>query len=237
MEAMLEVVALHPADAEAAQAGGADRIYFAAGLPGGGTSPAPSDVRELVRSCDLPVRVLLRLNDGDSTTGGELSRLVGLGSDFLAAGAEGVAFGFLDADLDIDVQVCTALADALAGVPWTFHRTVDRVLDVDGAWRTLLQLPGLDTVLTAGSSLDVAHGQDELCRRAAADPRVSALVMAGGGLLAEQVPWLLRAGIHKFHLGSAVRPGGSWERAYADADYVRSWRTLLDDHLARITSA
>jgi len=39
----------------------------------------------------------------------------------------------------------------------------------------------------------------------------------------------LRAGVRAFHLGSGARPGGSWDRAYVDPSYVRSWRLLLDD--------
>jgi copper homeostasis protein len=53
-------------------------------------------------------------------------------------------------------------------------------------------------------------------------------VMAGGGLTAEQVPWLLQAGVRQVHLGNQVRPGGS-AKAYVDAGYVRSWRSLVDD--------
>ena len=55
--------------------------------------------------------------------------------------------------------------------------------------------------------------------------------MAGGGLAADHVPWLARAGVSKFHVGSKVRPGGSW-KAYVDAALVRSWRTLVDDAVA-----
>jgi copper homeostasis protein len=37
--------------------------------------------------------------------------------------------------------------------------------------------------------------------------------------------------VRKFHVGSRVRPGGSW-KAYVDASMVRSWRTLVDDAVA-----
>ena len=53
-------------------------------------------------------------------------------------------------------------------------------------------------------------------------------MMPGGGLAPEHVPWLLRAGVRQLHLGTQVRPGGSG-KAYVDASYVRSWRTLVDD--------
>jgi copper homeostasis protein len=50
------------------------------------------------------------------------------------------------------------------------------------------------------------------------------------------VPWLARAGIRAFHIGSAARPLGSW-KAYLDPDLVRSWRRLIDDAASRSDSA
>lgn len=239
--ALLEVVVLHPQDVPGADEGGADRLFLVAdparddataGEPAG-RSPEPAVVSAVCRETEVPVRVMLRLNDGLSTTGGELARLVGLAEDYVAVGAEGVSFGFLDADLEIDVEVCAYLADKLPGVPWTFHRAVDSALSTDRAWRQVRHLPGLDAVLTAGSVRGLDVGVDELVDRAASDAGIAALVMAGGGLRAEHVPWLVRAGVRQFHVGSTVRPGGSWGKAYVDPGHVRSWRMLVDDAVDR----
>lgn len=232
---LLEVTALHPADAEAAEAGGADRVELVGTMEHGGLSCETATVSAVTRATSLPVRVMLRLSEGFSTTGGELARLTGLAGDYLSAGAEGVVLGFLNGDLDIDVPVCESVVDALDGAPWTFHRAVDHSLDHDRAWRHLRELEGLDAVLSAGSSLGVAHGLDELTARAA-DPAVAGLLMVGGGLEPEHVPWLVRAGVRAFHVGSSVRPDRSWDKAYVDPAFVRSWRLLIDDHTARMSS-
>jgi copper homeostasis protein len=224
---LLEVVVLHPRDVAGAHDGGADRIFVVDDLPSGGLSAEPSVVSAVCKETDLPVRAMLRLNDTFTTTGGELARLVGLGEDYLAVGAEGVSFGFLTPDLTVDVEVCTHLAEALGG-PWTFHRAIDASLETSLAWRQVRGLPGLDAVLSAGSSRGMAAGHDELTDRAVGDPAVADLLMAGGGLRGEHVPWLVRAGVHQFHVASTARPGGSW-KAHVDAAHVRSWRMLLDD--------
>ncbi|HET7690895.1 MAG TPA: copper homeostasis protein CutC [Nocardioidaceae bacterium] len=229
---LLEVVALHPSDAGTAQEGGADRLYVTDAIEAGGLSPEVGVVSTICRETDVAVRVMVRLTESWSTTGGELTRLIGLAEDYLAVGAEGVIFGFLDADLLVDVEVCTALTDALPGVPWTFHRAIDATLETDKAWRQLADLPGLDAVLSAGSTRGMAVGHEELTERAVASPRVSRLLMAGGGLAGEHVPWLVQAGVRQFHVGRSVRPGGSW-KAYVDARHVRSWRLLLDDAVSR----
>jgi copper homeostasis protein len=221
------VVVLHPRDVAGAHDGGADRIFVVDDLASGGLSAEPSLVSAVCKETDLPVRAMLRLNDTYTTTGGELTRLVGLGEDYLAVGAEGVSFAFLTPDLTVDVEVCRHLAEAL-GVPWTFHRAIDASLETSLAWRQLRGLPGLDAVLSAGSTRGMAAGHEELTDRAVADAVVADLLMAGGGLRGEHVPWLVRAGVHQFHVASSVRPGGSW-KAHVDAAHVRSWRMLLDD--------
>lgn len=228
MAALLEVIALGPADAARAQDGGADRLELETAADAGGLTPDVQTLRDIKRECDLPVRVMLRANDGFATTGSELARLQGAAHQLAAAGADGFVLGFLGPSSEIDIDVTLALADELGDLPWTYHRAIDHALDHDHAWDAVRQLPGLDTVLTAGSARGVSSGLDELCRRAADDPEVADLVMAGGELAPDHVPWLGRAGVRKFHVGSRVRPSGSW-KAYADASLVRSWRTLVDD--------
>jgi len=235
--ATLEVAVLHAADAEAADAGGADRVELVARPEEGGFSPEPATVLAVARATELPVRVRLRLSDGYGTTGGELSRLIGLAEHYRSNGAEGVVFGFLTRDLEVDAEVAATLADALDGLPWTFSPAIDATLDLRLSWRRLLGLPGLDAVHTAGSSLGVPHGRDELITLALGDDRVARLILAGGGLDTESVPWLVRAGIRQFHVAEQVRPGGSWSRTHVDASHVRSWRLLLDAAVERAVLA
>jgi copper homeostasis protein len=230
---LLEVVVVQPRDVAGAAEGGADRLHVLAPGDPVALSPEPGTVSAIGRESELPMYVLLRLNDSWTTTGGELERLVGLAEDYLACGATGVAFGFLDSDLEIDVATCTALADRLPEVPWTFTHAVDHTLDPRRSWRRLLPLPRLQHVLSAGSPRGMEVGYDDLLATAESDPLVAARLMAGGGLTAEHVPWLVRQGVRAFHVGPQVRPGGS-AKAYVDGGYVRSWRTLLDDAMARI---
>ena len=219
----------HERDVAGAAEGGADRLHLVAE---GGLSPEPAVVSAVCRESDLPVFVVLRLNDSWTTTGGELTRLIGLGEDYLGIGASGLSFGFLDADLEIDTDVCNLLATSLPRVPWTFHHAFDDALDPRRAWRRVRGLPGLVNVLSAGSPRGLAEGYEELLATAEEDTAVATLLMPGDGLLAEHVPWFVRAGVRAFHLGPQVRPGGS-DKAYVDAELVRSWRLLLEDAVSR----
>jgi copper homeostasis protein len=233
MGSLLEVIALHPADAEAAQEGGADRLELCASMEADGLSPSVSTVSAIRRVTDLPLRVMLRLSDSFAINGAELNRLTAMAQSYLSVGAEGFVLGFLTPDNEVDVESVSALVSTFAGTPWTFHRAIDAVLEQQPAWRALKTLSGLDCVLTAGSSLGVGHGLDDLCRLAKEDPSAAKVMMAGGGLQPEHVPWLYQSGVRRFHVGSSVRQDGSWTKAYVNSRFVRAWRNLLDAQDAR----
>ena len=231
VSAELDVVVLHPRDAEAAATGGADRLVLSTEPEEGQYSPEPSLVSAVVKETDLPVWVVLRSRT-DSPADLPGARLVTLGETVIELGARGVAYGFLDRDLEIDRESCAEMCAELGGVPWLFHG-FDAALDADRAWRDVIGLPGLASVISAGSTRGLSHGADELIARARRDPRVAELVTAGGGLTPDQVPWLVRAGVRRFAIGSSARAGSSWTRGSVDADHVRSWRMLVDDALSR----
>lgn len=229
---MLEVIALHAADAERAEEGGADRIELVGTMDEGGLSPEPALVEKVRRATSIQIRPMVRLRAGFGTDGGEAGRLKGLIGSYLDAGADGVVLGYLNGHASVDVEVMTELVGE-GEWPWTFHRAIDSCLDQDKAWGTLLTLPRLDQVLTAGSVRGVEHGLDELISRARTHAGSAQLIMAGGGLQAEHVPWLAGAGVRAFHVGSPARPGGSW-KAYVDAGLVRAWRALVDDTIRQV---
>ena len=230
---LLEVAVTDPRDVPGADEGGADRLHL---TTPGDLSPEIATVSAVCRDTELPVFVLLRLNDSWTTTGGEVARLVGLAESFLSCGASGLSFGFMDRELLVDTEVCLHLAERLPGVPWTFHRAVDSTLEPLRAWRDLQALPGLVNVRSAGSPQGLPVGFDDLLDLARGDAGVARLLMPGGGLLGEHVPWFVRAGVRAFHLGPQARPGGTW-KSYVDAGHVRSWRLLLDDAVGRVSAA
>ncbi len=223
------MVVLHAADAERAADGGADRVELVGSMSEGGLSPEPSLVRDVRRATTIQLRVMLRLRGGFGTDGAETTRLKGLASSYLDAGADGIVMGFLNGHNDVDREVCAELASD-GGWPWTFHRAIDSALDVDRAWRAVRTLPGLDQVLTGGSARGVGYGLDDLIRRARADRAIAQLMIAGGGLRPDHVPWLAQAGIRAFHIGTPARTDRSF-RAYVDSGLVGTWRSLVDSEV------
>ncbi len=179
---VLEVAVADPRDVPGAVEGGADRLHVAVPGPTCALSPEPHLVSAVGRESDLPMFVLLRLNDSWSTTGGEFARMIGLAEDYLACGATGVAFGFLDADLEVDTETCSMLLAKIPHVPWTFTRAIDSSLDPRRSWRRLRDLPRLVAVHSAGSPQGMSVGYDDLL--ASVTPEIAPLLMPGGGLSA-----------------------------------------------------
>ena len=180
------------------------------------------------RESELPLFVLLRLNDTWTTTGGEFARLIGLAEDYLACGATGVAFGFLDADLEIDTETCSMLlatAPATCPGPSPARSTPRSTRGARGAacatcrgwWRC--GRPARRRACPWGTTTcwpSVTPGD-----RTAADARAAGWRPSRcRGCSAPASP----APPRRRRSGPAARP-----RRTSTPTYVRSWRTLVDD--------
>ncbi|MEV7471623.1 copper homeostasis protein CutC [Streptomyces kronopolitis] len=233
--ALLEVIALDPRDAVAAQAGGADRLELVTDMAADGLTP-PRAVFAAVRAAvGLPLRVMLRATDGFAA--GAVGALCAEAEALRAEGAEEFVLGFLTPDGRPDLAAVAALAEVIDGCSWTFHRAIDRAADRDALRKELSAAPGtagLDTYLTAGSARGVAEGLPTLlaeqARTAAGEPGYAPRILVGGGLGLDHLPELRAAGLDAFHIGGAARPDG-WS-APVDAAAVARWRTALDRAVA-----
>ncbi|MCP3800064.1 copper homeostasis protein CutC [Allokutzneria sp. A3M-2-11 16] len=219
---MLEVIALDPTDAEAAQAGGADRLELVSEMAAGGLTPSVEVTRAVLAATSLPVRVMLRDQGGYRPA--DLAALRKSAAELRAAGATEFVLGFLRQDRNIDLDACRDLLVELDGCRWTFHRALDNSADPLLSWAEVENL-GADTVLASGSPEGVDRGMPLLRELALRQEPLRLLV--GGGLKREHVVPLGAAGVRAFHVGSAVRPDG-WAGA-VDVNLVREWAQLCHD--------
>ncbi|MFJ4902646.1 MULTISPECIES: copper homeostasis protein CutC [unclassified Streptomyces] len=224
--AVLEVIALDAEDAVAAQAGGADRLELVTDMAADGLTPSCATFAAIRAAVDIPLRVMLRVADGFAA--GDIEVLVRKARELRAEGADEFVFGFLDEDGRPDLVAVERIIAELDGCHWTFHRAIDRASDRDALRKSLADLPGLDTYLTAGSAAGVDDGIPTLLVEAArkGEPGYEPQILVGGGLRLDHLPELLDAGIDAVHIGGAARPGG-WAGP-VDAAAVREWRAVLD---------
>ncbi|WP_265447505.1 copper homeostasis protein CutC [Flexivirga meconopsidis] len=218
---LLEVIVTDRADAEAAAAGGADRLELIAHPDLGGMTPSAAILHDVLSATDLPVRVMIRRQEAHRLDGAAVARLatdvenLTQATEFVCGAVDGA--GLPDPRL-------RPVIDAFAGRSWTFHRAVDGAPDLADAVRAALALPGCDQVLTAGAASGVDTGLPRL-QALLSDDTLAPGVLVGGGITDDNLPALLAMGARGIHVGRTVRADGTWHSP-VDAARVRALRRL-----------
>lgn len=187
----------------AAQAGGADRVELCAGIPEGGTTPSYGEIKTARRVLTTTrLHVIIRPRGGDFLyTPLELERMT---EDIAVArqlGADGVVFGCLTPDGDVDVNSCKPLMEAAQGMSVTFHRAFDNCRDPFRALEDIIAL-GCDRILTSGQHPTAYDGiplLKELNGRA--DGRLT--ILAGCGVNEKNIAEIAtHTGVYEFHFSA-----------------------------------
>ena len=157
---LLEVCCGSVEDALEAVRGGADRIELNSCLFHGGLTPTIGALKVAKRRIPVPIMAMVRPRQGGFCyTDAEFETALSDAQALLEAGADGLVFGFLNADGTLDADRTRVLAELAGDRAKVFHRAIDVVPD----WkRTLEQLIdiGIDRVLTSGQASDVFYGID-----------------------------------------------------------------------------
>ena len=155
----IEICANSVESAVKAQEGGAYRVELCAGIPEGGTTPSFGDIRmarQLLKETKL--HVIIRPRGGDFLyTALELEIML---HDIKVAkqlGADGVVFGCLTAEGDIDMPAMRKLMNAVGDMNVTFHRAFDMCRNPKEALEQIIEL-GCSRILTSGQETNAVKG-------------------------------------------------------------------------------
>lgn len=207
---LIEVIACSVIDALEAEEGGAGRLEVVSDLARGGLTPPLELVQQIVARVSIPVRVMLRGNDGYGLASqNEKERLCVAAREFSQLGIDGLVLGFLRS-ARIDLEIMQQLLNCAPGLKATFHHAFEET-EPFGAIQELKKSSQVDRILTHGGHGTWATRIERLARyREQASPEIE--ILAGGGLDAEKIATINRAtGVHEFHVGRAARAGLSVE--------------------------
>ncbi len=145
--------------AEAAKAGGAQRVELCRDLEVGGLTPSAEDIEYCVRTLGLRTHVLVRPRPGDFCySEAEVAEIERTVMQCKALGAYAVVVGFLTADGRVDVALTRRIAQLAAPMEVTFHRAFDEARqDPLEALRAVVD-SGCTRLLTSGQAPTAPEG-------------------------------------------------------------------------------
>ncbi len=197
-----EICANSVASCIAAQEGGADRVELCAGIPEGGTTPSYGMIKSARESISIGLNVIIRPRGGDFLyTEEELREMVYDIKMAKELGADGLVFGCLRPDGNVDMEAMKTLMEAAGDTPVTFHRAFDHSSDPHKALEDIISL-GCVRILTSGcrpTALEGAALLAELVKKA--EDRI--IIMPGCGIREGNIAETARlSGAREFHFSA-----------------------------------
>lgn len=232
----------------AAQEGGANRVELCAGIPEGGTTPSYGEIamaREVLTTTRL--HVIIRPRGGDFLYSPiEIKTMLKDIEMARRLGADGVVFGCLTANGEIDVPVMEQLMEASEGLSVTFHRAFDVCRDASKALEQIINL-GCDRILTSGQQATAELGIPLLKElRERAKGRIT--LLAGCGVNEKNICRIAKeTGIQEFHFSAreSIKSGMAYKNEVVSmggtvhiSEYERNVTTVkrVKDTIGNLTS-
>ena len=189
MNVKVEICVESTSFAEAAAKAGADRLEVCDRLDLDGLTPQLGDVASALGTGASVVAMLRNRVDFLAGNDGGASLLASL-REFAAMGVQGVVFGFLQADGQLDWDSNRRLLEVAKehDLEVVFHRAIDAASDPLLIAAQLQELQ-FDRVLSAGGAGTILEGSEAFLRMRAQSPNLN--WMPGGGVRGENVIQLL----------------------------------------------
>ncbi len=235
-EYQFEVCANSVESCLAAQAGGADRVELCAGIPEGGTTPSYGEIsmaREVLSSTRL--HIIIRPRGGDFLYSPlEVKTMLKDIEMAQRLGADGVVFGCLTADGEVDIAVMQELMKASQGLSVTFHRAFDVCRTPEKALEEIIAL-GCNRILTSGQQATAEQGIPLLQKlQEQADGRIT--LLAGCGVNERNIARIAHeTGIHEFHF--SARESVKSEMEYKNESVSMGGTVHIDEYERNVTTA
>ena len=184
--------------AEAAKAGGAQRVELCRDLACGGLTPSDEDIDYCVRVLGLRTHVLVRPRPGDFCySEAEVAEVMATIDRCRRLGAAAVVVGFLDRAGRVDVELTRRAVQRAEGMEVTFHRAFDEARQDPLEALQAVAACGCHRLLTSGQKATALEGAEVIRRLVGATP---VTILAGSGVTPDNVQELIvRTGVGEVH--------------------------------------
>nr|WP_276926270.1 copper homeostasis protein CutC [Faecalibaculum rodentium] len=197
----IEVCAGGYADCVAAKQGGADRVELNGAFALGGLTPTVPVLKKVKHDTGLEVIAMVRPRAGGFCYDADEKEIMFTEAEnLLENGADGLAFGFLNADGSVDLVNTRKMVELIHRHRGTavFHRAIDVTPDIDAAIQMLMDL-GVDRVLTSGQKAKALNGVDVIAElQKKYGDRIQ--ILPGSGINAGNAAEILeKTGVNQLH--------------------------------------
>ncbi len=200
--AILEVAVFNTEAFKIAQQSGAHRIEFCADYSVGGLTPNPADLEFIAHIKTVPTYVMIRPRPGNfKYSNMELNTLLEQILLCKKLNFEGVVFGALNTQNQVDKQALTKIMEAAEGLQTTFHRAFDQTPDQESALNVLAEFKVNNILSAAWNESGIQRAK--MLAQASAN-RI--IYMPGGGIRSSNLSQLTGLGFNAFHT-AALQPG------------------------------
>jgi copper homeostasis protein len=157
---IIEIACNNFQSCENAQKAGADRIELIENLKEGGCTPSFGMIKKVKEKISIPIYVMIRPRGGDFFYSQEEIDI--MHEDILLCKqlkVDGIVFGVLTKEGKVNVEACADLLQTWGSNKATFHRALDRTLDIKKSMEDIINL-GFERVLTSGGHKNVSEGKE-----------------------------------------------------------------------------
>ena len=177
----LEVPVYNIESALAAYTGGADRLELCASPAEGGITPSYAMIEYVKKNVPIPVNVMIRPRGGDFLYSDDEFEIMKKDIEICKSlGVNGVVFGILLPNGNIDRNRCKELVALSQPLTTTFHRAIDRCAAPLKALEDIIDC-GFERILTSGQHNKAIDGID-LIRQFNAISNQRIIIMPGSGV-------------------------------------------------------
>ncbi|PKP19119.1 MAG: copper homeostasis protein CutC [Bacteroidetes bacterium HGW-Bacteroidetes-21] len=160
MSALIEIAVFSPKDALVAQENGAHRIELCAAMSEGGITPSHGSIVYVREKLRIPVFVMIRPRGGAFVYSTEELEIMERDIEFCRdAGVDGIVFGILTNEGEVDTFNCRRLVKKAGVMASTFHRAFDVAKDPLSSLEKIIDC-GFHRILTSGQKQLAPEGAD-----------------------------------------------------------------------------
>ncbi|WP_096438690.1 copper homeostasis protein CutC [Alteribacter populi] len=217
---ILEVIVQHPEEARDAERYGVDRLELVTSIGEGGLTPSYGMIQRVIKQVKIPVQVMVRPHSRSFVYTEEDLQIIKEDLGVMRKiGVQGIVFGCLDRNGNIDEQTLHQVLEIAEDMDVTFHRAFDGAKDLKSAYRTLTKYKHqISRVLTSGGQEAVKETAPLITLMDLQKELDGPEILVGSGLKQptfKEVAHAIKA--NEYHFGSGVRVDGSFAKPIDEA--------------------